>query len=301
VDARKLEHFVAVAETLNFTRAAHKLHVAQPSLSQSIKQLERELKVPLFLRLPSGLQLTEAGRELLTPATLALRSVKDAYGAVRGLVGLEGGTLDVVAPHPLITHPTADLVAAFRQRYPGVKVVLREADDSLDAAQKVASGVSEVCIHELSQKVPGIIRVRISSYSLFAVYPPGTELTSGEDSPPELQWTELRGHDLIALAPQSVTRRVLDEHGLGDCVAVEVHSAEAAVRLVLLGVGAAVMVEPYALLASESGARLRRLDLVADRPVGLGVRDGAVAPAVKAFVEICQERESLARTYAVDD
>src|ERR1700722_15431068 len=73
LDLRKIRYFVAVAEQLNFGRAAHSLHIAQPVLSRQIRALEAELKVQLFIRDKRGTALTPAGEELLAgaPALLA--------------------------------------------------------------------------------------------------------------------------------------------------------------------------------------------------------------------------------------
>src|SRR5882762_5772309 len=72
LDMRKLRYFVAVAEELNFGRAAERLHIAQPVLSRQIRALEKELHAQLFVRDSSGTQLTPAGVQLLEDASLLL-------------------------------------------------------------------------------------------------------------------------------------------------------------------------------------------------------------------------------------
>jgi DNA-binding transcriptional LysR family regulator len=72
LDLGKVRYFVAVAEELNFGRAAERLHIAQPVLSRQIRALENELRAQLFVRDSSGTQLTRAGTHLLADASLLL-------------------------------------------------------------------------------------------------------------------------------------------------------------------------------------------------------------------------------------
>jgi hypothetical protein len=88
MDARQLEYFLAIVDHDGFGRAAQHLHIAQPSLSQVIAGLERELGVPLFHRIGRGVVLSPAGRELIGPARQVLR---DLRGAVRAAIRLGAG------------------------------------------------------------------------------------------------------------------------------------------------------------------------------------------------------------------
>src|SRR5712672_3878319 len=78
LDMRKVRYFVAVAEELNFGRAAERLHIAQPVLSRQIRALEKELHTQLFVRDSSGTQLSKAGVQLLADAPLLLASADAA-------------------------------------------------------------------------------------------------------------------------------------------------------------------------------------------------------------------------------
>ena len=89
MELRHLRYFVAVAEELNFTRAAKKLGINQAPLSAQIWQLERELGTPLFRRLARGVELTDAGKLLLEQSRIILKQVEDA--ATRRTLPRSGG------------------------------------------------------------------------------------------------------------------------------------------------------------------------------------------------------------------
>ncbi len=106
MELRHLRYFVAVAEELNFTRAARELGINQAPLSTQIRQLEKELGAPLFRRLPRGVELTDAGKLLLEEARIILKQVEDTKVGVRQRARGETGRVIVGSSgtyfHPLI-------------------------------------------------------------------------------------------------------------------------------------------------------------------------------------------------------
>ncbi len=106
MELRQLRYFVAVAEELNFTRAARKLRISQPPLSAQIRQLEKELGTPLFRRLARGAELTDGGKLLLEQARIILKQVDDAALGVRRRARGETGRIIVGSAgyycHPII-------------------------------------------------------------------------------------------------------------------------------------------------------------------------------------------------------
>lgn len=127
MELRHLRYFVAVAEEGNVTRAADKLGIGQPPLSQQILAFERELQVKLFVRTGHGVSLTEAGKALLVDARRLLedaqQAVLNAQRAGRGETGhLHLGFTASAAFHPAVR----SLIRAFRNSYPGIGLTLTE-------------------------------------------------------------------------------------------------------------------------------------------------------------------------------
>ena len=108
VELRQLEAFVAVATELHFGRAAERLHIAAPTLSELIRRLERELGTPLFTRTTRQVAITSAGAELLTRSTIILDEAAAAQAAVRRVAGGEAGTvrLGITPPAAPVLAPT---------------------------------------------------------------------------------------------------------------------------------------------------------------------------------------------------
>ena len=128
VELRQLEHFVAVAEEHNFTRAADRAGIVQSGLSASIRSLERELGVPLFVRSTRRVTLTAAGQALLPAARRSLAAARSGREAVEAVEGLRRGRLAIGVSQVLV--PSFDLpgiLADFRRDYPGVELTLRQA------------------------------------------------------------------------------------------------------------------------------------------------------------------------------
>ncbi|MBM0206049.1 LysR family transcriptional regulator [Micromonospora sp. STR1s_5] len=126
-ELRQLRYFVAVAQSLNYTRAADALHIAQPALSKQIRQLERTLRVQLFDRTSRRVVLTDAGQALLPYATRILATATDARTHMGDLSGSAEGRVTVSAQQSLnASGMLPRVLVEFHERYPGVDVVLRE-------------------------------------------------------------------------------------------------------------------------------------------------------------------------------
>jgi DNA-binding transcriptional LysR family regulator len=138
MELRHLRYFVAVAEELNFSRAAQKLHIAQPPLSQQIQDLEIELGVQLFERTKRRVRLTEAGKVFLEEVEKVFaqvdRAIEASHRASRGEIGKLAIAFNSSATYSVLP----DLLHQFHQQYPEVELILQELTTSqqLDKLQQ---------------------------------------------------------------------------------------------------------------------------------------------------------------------
>src|SRR6266508_2404781 len=143
MEIHQLRYFVAVADEGNFSRAAAKVRVAQPSLSQQIRKLEAEIGQPLFDRLPRSVVLTEAGRCFLDYARQILASIGDARRCVDELKDAVTGKLAVGAIPTIAPYVLPELIGKFHKDYP--EVTLELVEDVTDGiTRRVETGELDV-------------------------------------------------------------------------------------------------------------------------------------------------------------
>src|SRR5690242_17869828 len=126
MDLRQLRYFVAIAEELHFGRAAARLGMAQPPLTQQIQKLERELGLPVFLRESRKTTLTDAGQVLLEDARRILRECDEAIERTRAAARGETGRITVGTPPSVMLTRLPTVIRRYRDRFPQVHVTLRE-------------------------------------------------------------------------------------------------------------------------------------------------------------------------------
>jgi DNA-binding transcriptional LysR family regulator len=147
VDARLVEPFVILAEELHFTRAAERLHVAQPALSQQIARLERQLGTRLLRRSPQRVELTPAGRALLARLQPAYAELRAAIDDARETAAGHGGDLAVTFLSSLATRAVPLVAAAFAEERPEVALHLTEANLGTQLGQLRGEQVDVALFH----------------------------------------------------------------------------------------------------------------------------------------------------------
>ena len=196
MDVRHIRCFVVVAEELHFGRAAARLHIAQPAVSQTVINLERELGLVLFERANRRVELTDAGRVLLSEA----RGVLDRFDAMLAMVErLSAGdaghvTIGVVPALPpnLLT----ELLRVFRAAAPDVKVVAKSSGDVPDPIAALATGRFDISFVRGTVGAPGIASVVVATEPLGLAVPADHPLAASD----AVAARSLAGAPLVAFA-----------------------------------------------------------------------------------------------------
>jgi DNA-binding transcriptional LysR family regulator len=170
MELRHLRYFAAVADELNFTRAARKLHVAQPALSRQIRQLEDELGVKLLERNHHGVRLTEAGKAFVIEATALLKQSEQAIRVARDRSQTAGGQLKLGYIWGLFHSAVPGMLERFRQQSPEIAVHLFDLSP-LQQTEALAEGRLDAGFIGFEPDTVGLQKRRIGSCTFVAVLP----------------------------------------------------------------------------------------------------------------------------------
>src|SRR5687767_12750626 len=191
VDVREARYFVAVAEELHFGRAAERLHMSQPPLSQAIKALEHRLGVRLLHRTTREVTLTPAGAVLLDACRELVGASTAADAAVRQAADGQAGELRIGAVTSAFSDPLPRVLDLFQQAHPRVDVHVEEVDTHV-AVQAVRRRELDVALVRLLATPPGCERVSLRREPFVLAVPaswaPATDEPWDLASAAELPW-----------------------------------------------------------------------------------------------------------------
>lgn len=267
MELRHLRYFRAVAEELHFGRAAARLHIAQPPLSQQIRALETELGVALLIRTTRTVELTPAGAAYLQRVVRILDAVDDAGEQARRIAEGTEGLLAIGCVGSATYSLLPLLVRALGEALPGVEVRVR--GEMLAPAQLAALTAGEIDLALLRPPVqhPGVRTEVVRRDRLLVALPDGHRLAART----ALRVADLRDEDLVAHAGGgrsvmgSMLAAICADAGFVPRVRHEVMETSTLVTLVAAGLGAAVVPDPTAAL-DVAGVRYLPLE-----PPTLGV------------------------------
>ncbi|MBN3801600.1 LysR family transcriptional regulator [Paraburkholderia sp. Ac-20336] len=199
MELRHLRYFLAVAEEGQFTRAAERLAMQQPPLSQQIRLLEEEVGFDLFVRLPRGVELTEAGKAFAQNAELVFDTLQQGLAHARRIAQGKLGTISVGLTSSAGFHPaTTEAIRAFRAAEPGVEIELAELN-AAEIIERLSSEQLHVAFLRKPVDTPEDVTFEpLLDEPMVVVLPVGHRLLAGmKKTPPELPLKALEHEDFI--------------------------------------------------------------------------------------------------------
>jgi DNA-binding transcriptional LysR family regulator len=290
MELRQLAYFVAIAEERNFTRAARRIPIAQPAISQQIHRLETELGEPLFVRDRRGITLTPAGQALLPHARAALESAEGGRQAVAALGGLLTGRLTVGQVHPLPDRRFLRLLGAFHHTYPRIELTLLEDQTDALLAALAAGQLDAALIGQgrYDRPPPEVASLLVAREPVVvAVHP--THPLAGHDQVP---LRALREEPMVTLTRASKLRSTLETAcqaaGFAPRITAETSDLGVMVQLAADQLGVAVL--PASGLAGTTElVQLRLTHPELDRRLLLVWRPASSPPAGRAFLALARQ------------
>jgi DNA-binding transcriptional LysR family regulator len=294
MELRHLRYFVAVAEELHFTRAAQRLNIAQPPLSQQIRSLEDDLGVQLFVRTRRSVALTDAGAALLVRARDLLATTQalplELQRVARGEVGLLRIGFSSTLP---LTKVLRDVVAEQRLSRPDVSLNLREMHTQLQF-DSLRRGELDVGLVRYNERAPEGIRLQLLRRDPLRLVVPAAHRFAARTSVPI---ADCRDESFVSFPGDAGTgtgpllKRLCAEAGFEPRIAQEAREATTQIGLVAAGLGLAVLPAPLEVVRIEGvryvplegeGAVLvmsaaTRADEASERVLGFVRRVGALA------------------------
>jgi DNA-binding transcriptional LysR family regulator len=245
VDIRQLTYFLAVAEELNFTRAAARCHVVQSALSYQIAKLEQEYGITLFERTSRSVRMTPAGDLLLPRARQILNTVEEARSELTalsgGLIGrLKIAVIDADGAEPVVERALAD----FHRCHPHVDIAFQDTGSITATIEQIRVGATDLAIAGVitSDATTDLIHMTLIDEPLVAVLPPDHPLATRK----RISLEELNGlGPFVDVRGESGLRQQVDaaflQANVDRAVSFELSTSDSVMRYVELGFGSAVM------------------------------------------------------------
>ncbi|HVJ44468.1 MAG TPA: LysR substrate-binding domain-containing protein [Dongiaceae bacterium] len=289
MELRHLRYFVAVAEELHFTRAARRLHMEQPPLSQQIRALEEELGVALLLRSKRHVALTGAGQRFLTDARRILREAQQAAEDARRAARGELGELRIGFSSSLpFTSLLPEVLRRYRHAHPDVTLTLREmfTIDQLEALQRDQIDIGLVRFRG-SEPSSDLDLRQITRDPLRLVVNAGDPLAKRAS----VALAELKDYGFIVYPPGTGTsltmlvRQLCLAAGFEPVVAQEAREPMAQIGFVAAGLGIAILPAPFECVHLDDVRYVALSDDGAHLSLGVAVRRAHQSPLIDGFLD----------------
>ena len=293
-ELRQLRHFLTVAEELHFGRAAERLHMTQPPLSQSIANLEELLGAPLFLRNRRQVALTPAGAALLPEARRLLDDAARLPELVRRVAGGEAGRLTLAFVSTADYSVLPAILQRYRAAYPQVALVLREATSDVQADELLHDRIDAgFVIPPLPGKMEGALDyLKVLEEPLVLCAPAGMDAL---DTPGPVRLRDLPPLPLV-IFPRAVAPALHDAilacfraAGIPPVIGQEAIQMQTIVSLVSGGMGLALVPQSVSNLMRAGVEYRALLDPTPLAELGLAWRHDNPSPVLRGFLDLIRK------------
>jgi DNA-binding transcriptional LysR family regulator len=296
MELRHLRYFIAVAEEGHVTRAAQRLGMQQPPLSQQIRALERELDVQLFRRKPRGVELTDAGVAFLARARVILEEVDRAFATTRRTARGEQGRVVVGFTSSAPFHPFVPrVIRAFREMSPLVSLVLEESGSSELVQGLHNEEIDAAFIRSPVADVVGLVVRPLLEEEMVVALPAGHLLAAASEADAALPLASLANETFILYkrpgGPGLYDTIIAACRGAGFSPRVGQEAPRIISTLNLVAAGLGVSIVPASLRRLQmDGVLYRRLSGSSElkAPLILACRHGENSAAVQRFIDLVQ-------------
>jgi DNA-binding transcriptional LysR family regulator len=290
MELRHLRYFVALAEELNFTRAAEILRITQPSLSSQIRQLEKEIGATLLRRETRGIKLTDAGRLLYEEARGVLRDIERTKAGVASRERGETGVINLGSSSTIFAHPVVPaILREFKEQFPDVAVVPEESSTSMLLA-RVRAGAIDVAFIRSPVDPEGLRLELLVSEPIVIVVPEQHPLARAKSAP-----LSSIAKERIILFPRTIHPWVYDallaefvRAGFSARLGQEAPHPASSLPMVAAGFGITVVPESMAHLQVEGVAFVRAEGMELRGEISLAYSRNHRSAAVKNFVSVAR-------------
>ncbi len=288
MELRHLRYFAAVAETRHFGRAAERLHLAQPALSQSVRQLEAELGTPLFVRTTRQVSLTPAGEFLYDEARSVLAAVEDGVRGVRRIADGRLGLVRIAFTGTAAFSQLPRVARLVKRELPGVALEIHADLLTPTQTQRLVSGRLDLGVLRPPVDTDELTLRTVAVEHLVLALPADHRLVAE----PVIALTDLRSEGFITYAEShSAVNEVLHRscRDAGFSPRVEHEAPGTAVLLALVAAGLGVSLVPESVRALPlAGVVFRDVPDTARTELSLAYRTDATSPLVTQILEVLE-------------
>jgi LysR family transcriptional regulator, hydrogen peroxide-inducible genes activator len=238
MEIRQLHYVLMLAEARSFSKAAERLHLAQPSLSQQVIKLEKEFGVSLFERRPGDIQLTYAGERFVAQAAKIIDQIGQLKKEMMDLAKLEKGQL-IIGSLPITgAHLLPPVLPLFQKEFPGVELVLME-ETTTHLVQMTARGQTDFSLLSLPISNPDLEVIPVLTEEILLAVPPNHPFAALES----IEMTNCQNEPFIFLKKgqgfRDIVHKLCLEAGFEPHVVFESTNIETVQSLVAAGIGIA--------------------------------------------------------------